>query len=57
MIVRPKHANPGASLGICVPALPVVAKRDRLGPLPFFFNNKAVRIGRLAEANGYDFRV
>jgi hypothetical protein len=57
MIVRPKHADPGASLRISIPALPVVAKRDRLGPLPFFFNSKAVGIGRLAEANGYDFRV
>jgi hypothetical protein len=57
MIVRPKQANPGASLWICVPALPVMAKRDRLGPLPFFFNSKAVGIGRVAEANGDDLRV
>jgi hypothetical protein len=34
-----------------------MAKRDRLGPLPFFFNSKAVGIGRVAEANGDDFRV
>ena len=57
MVARPKHANPGASLRIFVPTLPVAAKRNRFGPLPFFFNRKAVRIGRLAKANGYDFRV
>ncbi|HEX8892838.1 MAG TPA: hypothetical protein VF783_05930, partial [Terriglobales bacterium] len=57
MAPRPKHANPGASPRIFVPTLPVAAKRNRFGPWPFFFSRKAVRIGRLAKANGYDFRV